>query len=180
MVNVYVVVCVDPDSVPDITPVPALILTPPGKLPAVLAKLVAFVAATVKLTDPPFATVPKLPAAVVHAGASDTVSKAVPDLHAIPSLFSSLKKYVPSTGNVKFATTVVAFVNDTEFAVTIAPVDELIASTKGGVELSLKFVPVSVTLVAVFSITLGLIEPIVGNVILSAKDNTPDPLVAIT
>ena len=59
-------------------------------------------------------------------------------------------------------------------------VEELIASTKGGVELSLKFVRVSVTLVAVFSITLGLIEPIVGNVILSAKDKVPDPLVAIT
>ena len=158
----------------------ALILTPPGKLPDVLAKLVAFVAATVKLTLPAADTVPRLPAEVVHAGASDTVNKAVPDLQAIPSLFSNLKKYVPSTGNVKFATTVVAFVNVTEFAVTIAPVDELIASTKGGVELSLKFVPVSVTLVAVFSITLGLIEPIVGKRTLSEKDNVPDPLVEIT
>ena len=94
--NVNVVVCVDPDSVPDITPVLELIVTPPGKLPDVLAKLVAFVAATVKSTLPKAATVPKLPAAVVHAGASDTVSKAVPDLHAIPSLFSNHKKYVPS------------------------------------------------------------------------------------
>jgi hypothetical protein len=157
-----------------------LIVTPPGKLPDVLAKLVAFVAATVKLTLPAAATVPRLPAAVVHAGASDTVSNALPDLHAIPSLFSNLKKYVPSTGNVKFATTVVAFVNDTEFAVTIAPVDALIASTKGGVELSLKFVPVSVTLVAVFSITLGLIELIVGKRTLSEKVKVPDPLVEIT
>ena len=33
-------------------------------------------------------------------------------------------------------------VNVTESAVSIKPVDELIASTKGGVELSLKFVPV--------------------------------------
>jgi hypothetical protein len=56
----------------------------------------------------------------------------------------------------------------------------LIASTKGGVELSLKFVPVITTLVAVFSIILGLIDEIVGNVILSAKDKVPDPLVAIT
>ena len=103
--NVYVVVLVDPDSVPDITP-ELLIVTPPGKLPDVLAKLVAFVAATVKLTLPAADTVPKLPAEVVHAGASDTVSKAVPDLHAIPSLFSSLKKYVPSTGKVNVATTV--------------------------------------------------------------------------
>ena len=87
---------------------------------------------------------------------------------------------MPSTGKVKFAVTEVALVNVTEFAVTIAPVDALIASTKGGVELSLKFVPVSVTAVCVFSITPGLIDPIVGNVILSAKDNVPDPLVAIT
>ena len=70
--------------------------------------------------------------------------------------------------------------NVTEFAVTIAPVDELIASTKGGVELSLKFVPVMTTLAALLSITVGLIPVIVGNVILSAKDNVPDPLVAIT
>ena len=114
-----------------------LIVTPPGKLPDVLAKLVAFVAATVKFTDPAAATVPKFPAEVVHAGASDTVNIAEADLHAIPSLFSNLKKYVPSTGKVKFAVTEVALVNVTEFAVTIAPVDELIASTKGGVELSL-------------------------------------------
>ena len=174
------VVPVDPVSVPVIAPVLVFKLAPPGSAPDCTAKVVAFVAATVKLIVPPFATVPKDPALVVHAGASDTVSKAVPDLHAIPSLFSNLKKYVPSTGNVKFAVTEVALVNVTEFAVTIAPVDELIASTKGGVELSLKFVPVSVTAVCVFSITLGLIDPIVGNVILSAKDNVPDPLVEIT
>ena len=163
-----------------IAPVLVFKLAPPGSAPDCTPKVVAFVAATVKLIVPPFATVPKLPAAVVHAGASDTVSKAVPDLHAIPSLFSNLKKYVPSTGNVKFATTVVAFVNDTEFAVTIAPVDALIASTKGGVELSLKFVPVSVIAVCVFSTTLGLIDPIVGKRTLSEKDNVPDPLVEIT
>ena len=173
------VVAVDPDSLPDIKP-ELLIVTPPGKLPDTFAKLVAFVAATVKLTDPAASTVPKDPALVVHAGASDTVSKAVPDLHAIPSLFSNLKKYVPSTGKVKFAVTEVALVNVTEFAVTIAPVDELIASTKGGVELSLKFVPVITILPALLSRTVGLIDEIVGNVILSAKDNVPDPLVAIT
>ena len=156
------------------------ILAPPGSDPDCTAKLVAFVAATVKLTLPKAATVPKLPAEVVHAGASDTVSKAVPDLHAIPSLISSVKKYVQSTDIVNVATTVVAFVNDTESAVTIAPVDALIASTKGGVELSLKFVPVIVTAVCVFSITPGLILDIVGNVVLSAKDNVPDPLVEIT
>ena len=58
--------------------------------------------------------------------------------------------------------------------------DALIASTKGGVELSLKFVPVITTLAALLSMTVGLIDEIVGNVILSAKDNVPDPLVAIT
>ena len=87
---------------------------------------------------------------------------------------------MPSTGKVKFAVTEVALVNVTEFAVTIAPVDELIASTKGGVELSLKFVPVITMLPALLSRTVGLIDEIVGNVILSAKDNVPDPLVAIT
>ena len=81
---------------------------------------------------------------------------------------------------VKFAVTEVALVNVTEFAVTIAPVDALIASTKGGVELSLKFVPVITMLPALLSRTVGLIDEIVGNVILSAKDNVPDPLVAIT
>jgi hypothetical protein len=175
-----VVVAVDPDSVPDITPVEELMLTPPGKDPVVLAKLVAFVAATVKLTLPAASTVPKLPAEVVHAGASDTVNKALAVLHAIPSLFSNLKKYVPSTGSVKFAVTEVALENVTEFAVTIAPVDALIASTKGGVELSLKLVPVITILAAVFSITVGLIPVIVGKVKLSAKDSVPDPLVAIT
>ena len=163
-----------------IAPVLVFKLAPPGSAPDCTAKLVAFVAATVKLIVPPFETVPKLPAEVVHAGASDTVSKAVPDLHAIPSLFSSLKKYVPSTDIVNVATTVVAFVNDTESAVTIAPVDELIASTKGGVELSLKFVPVIVTAVCVFSITPGLILDIVGKRTLSEKVKVPDPSVDIT
>ena len=152
-------------------------LAPPGSVPDCTAKLVAFVAATVKFTDPAAATVPKFPAEVVHAGASDTVNIAEADLHAIPSLFSNLKKYVPSTGKVKFAVTEVALVNVTEFAVTIAPVDELIASTKGGVELSLKFVPVITTLAALLSITVGLIPVIVGNVTPSAKLKTPEPFV---
>jgi len=131
------------------------------------------------LIVPPFATVPKFPAAVVHAGASDTVNNAEADLHAIPSLFSNLKKYVPSTGKVKFAVTDVALVNVTEFAVTIAPVDELIASTKGGVELSLKFVPVITTFDAVFSIALGLIDEMVGKVTASPKVKVATPLDAL-
>ena len=147
-------------------------LAPPGIDPDCTAKLVAFVAATVKLIVPPFATVPKLPAAVVHAGASDTVNNAEADLAARPSLFSTLKKYVPSTGNVKFAVIEVALENVTEFAVTIAPLDELIASTVGGVELSLKFVPVITTFVALFSITLGLIDEIVGKVTASPYANS--------
>jgi hypothetical protein len=126
-----VVVAVDPVSVPVIAPVDVFKLPPPGSDPDCIAKLVALVAATVKLIVPVADTVPKLPAAVVHAGASETVSKADPDLTARPSLFSILKKYVPSTGSVKFAVIEVALVNVTEFAVTIAPVDELIASTKG-------------------------------------------------
>ena len=169
------VVAVDPDSVPDITP-ELLIVTPPGKLPDVLAKLVAFVAATVKFTDPAASAVPKFPAAVVHAGASDTVNNAEADLAARPSLFSALKKYVPSTGNVKFAVREVALVNVTEFAVTIAPLDELIASTFGGVELSLKFVPVMTTLAALLSITVGLIDEIVGKVTGSPKVKDEIPL----
>ena len=39
----------------------------------------SLVAATVKFTAVPSATEPKLPAAVVHVGASDTVSIAVED-----------------------------------------------------------------------------------------------------
>ena len=76
----------------------------------------------------------------------------------------------------------VALEKDTEFAVTIAPVDALIASTKGGVELSLKFVPVIVTAVCVFSITLGLILPIVGFVspiVTDPPKDTADPFIVI-
>ena len=172
------VVAVDPVSVPVIAPVLEFKLAPPGSDPDCTAKLVASVAATVKFIVPAALTVPKLPAAVVHAGASETVSKADADLHARPSLFSNLKKYVPSTGKVKFAVTEVALVNVTEFAVTIAPVDELIASTKGGVELSLNPVPVITMFPALLSITVGLIEDITGLVSSTvAKDNTPDPFV---
>ena len=86
------VVAVDPVSVPVIAPVLEFKLAPPGSDPDCTAKLVALVAATVKLIVPPFETVPKLPAAVVHAGASETVSKADPDLTARPSLLYKIKK----------------------------------------------------------------------------------------
>ena len=75
-----------------IAPVLVFKLAPPGNDPDCTAKAVAFVAATVKLIVPAAATVPKDPAAVVHAGASYTVSKALPDLTDKPSLFSTLKK----------------------------------------------------------------------------------------
>mgnify|MGYP006921966220 CR=1 FL=1 len=73
-------------------------------------------------------------------------------------MFSTLKKYVPSTGKVNVATIWVALVNVILSAATIAPV-ELIASTWGT---DIKFVPVIVTAVCVFSITDGEIELIVG------------------
>ena len=105
---------------------------PPGKDPDVMAKEAASVAVIVIVpTFDPAAKLPRLPAAVCQAGASDTVSSAEPDRTANPSLFSTRRKYVPSTGNVNVATITVPLVNDTESADTIAPVVELIASTKG-------------------------------------------------
>ena len=67
---------------------------------------------------------------------------------------------MPSIGNVKVAIISVALVNATESAVTIAPEDELIASTKG---IETKLVPVIVTAVDVFSTTEGEILDIVGS-----------------
>ena len=92
IVKLYVVSVVAPLSVPDITPVPEFKETPPGKVPDVFEKDVAPVAATVYEIEVPEAFVPKDPADVVHAGASETVSKAEPDLTALPSLFSTLIK----------------------------------------------------------------------------------------
>jgi hypothetical protein len=92
IVKLYVVSEVAPLSVPDITPEPELIDTPPGKVPDVFAKEVAPVAATVYEIEDPAAFEPKEPADVVHAGASETVSKAELDLTALPSLFSTLIK----------------------------------------------------------------------------------------
>ena len=68
---------------------------------------------------------------------------------------------------------------ETEFAVTIAPVDELIASTVGGVELSLKFVPVITTFAALLSMTVGLIDEVVGKVTASPKLKVATPLDAL-
>jgi len=91
-VKLYVVSEVAPLSVPDITPVLEFKDTPPGKVPDVFAKDVAFVAATVYEIEDPAAFDPKDPADVVQAGASETVNIAVPDLTALPSLFSTLIK----------------------------------------------------------------------------------------
>jgi hypothetical protein len=87
------------------------------------------VAATVAtVPENPPAMVPREPAPVVQVGASDTVNIAEPDLAALPSLFSTRIKYVPSTGNVKLAVIDVALVNVIVFAGVTAPVVE-IAST---------------------------------------------------
>ena len=93
-VKLLVVVCVDPVSVPVIVaePTPVFKVAPPGNAPDVTAKLTASVAVKVKLKVPPFATVPKEPDPVTHAGASDIVNNAVAVRAAKPSLFSNLKK----------------------------------------------------------------------------------------
>ena len=92
IVKLYVVSEVAPLSVPDITPVLEFKDTPPGKVPDVFEKDVAPVAATVYEIEDPAAFDPKDPAAVVHAGASETVNNAEDDLTALPSLFSTLIK----------------------------------------------------------------------------------------
>ena len=83
---------VAPLSVPDITPDEVFKDVPPGNDPDCNAKDVAFVAATVYDIELPAAFDPKDPAAVVHAGASETVNNAEDDLTALPSLFSTLIK----------------------------------------------------------------------------------------
>ena len=83
-----------------LSPVAATVATVPEKLPAI---------------------VPREPAPVVQVVASDTVNMAEPDLTALPSLFSTRIKYVPSTGNVKLAVIDVALVNVIVFAAVTAP-----------------------------------------------------------
>ena len=85
---------------------------------------------------------------------------------------------MPSTGKVKLATIVVELVKETVSALVIAPV-ELIASTVGT---DTKFVPVIVTAVCVFSITLGLTADMVGLVSPTVTDpprETAEPLIVI-
>ena len=77
-----------------IVPVEVFKLTPPGNAPEVTAYVTALseVAVTVKLAVSPFAKEPNEPAAVLNVGESDTVSKAVELLAALPSGFSTLIK----------------------------------------------------------------------------------------
>ncbi len=136
-------------------------------------------AATVATVPEKFpAIVPNEPADVVQPGASDTVKSADELLTALPSLFSTLMKYVPSTVKVKFAVMDVALVNETELAMVTAPV-ELIASTCGT---DTKLVPEITTLVASFVIVDGLIPEIVGLVSPTVTDpprETAEPLIVI-
>ena len=140
-----------------LSPVAATVATVPEKLPAM---------------------VPREPAPVVQVGASDTVNIAVPDLTALPSLFSTRIKYVPSTGKVKLAVIDVALVNVMLFAAVTAPVEE-IASTCGT---DTKFVPAITTLVAVLGIVLGVTPVIVGLVspiVTEPPRDTADPFIVI-
>ena len=136
-------------------------------------------AATVATVPEKFpAIVPNEPAAVVQPGASDTVKSADELLAALPSLFSTLMKYVPSTAIVKFAVMDVALENETELAMVTAPL-EAIASTCG---IDTKLVPVITTLVAVFSIVDGLTPVTVGLVSPTVTDpprETAEPLIVI-
>ena len=136
-VNTFVV----SEKVNVLSPVAATVATVPEKFPAI---------------------VPNDPAPVVQVGASDTVSKALELLPALPSLFSTLIKYVPSVGKVKFAVIDVALVKVTVFAGVIDPL-EPIASTCG---MDTKFCPVITTFVAVLGIAEGLIEDTTGLLLL--------------
>ena len=165
-VKLYVVADVDdpPKSVVVITPVVefseqfacealvnTLVVSEKANVPSPVAATVATV------PENPPAIVPREPAPVVQVGASDTVNIA-PDLTALPSLFSTRIKYVPSTGKVKLAVIDVALVNVIVFAAVTAPVEE-IASTCGT---DTKFVPAMTTFVAVLSNVLGVTPVIVG------------------
>ena len=173
-----------PKSVVVITPVDefkeqfacdAFVNTEPTSLKVTVSPQAATVA-TVPEKFP--AIVPNEPADVVQPGASDTVKSADELLTALPSLFSTLIKYVPSVAKVKFAVMDVALENETELAMVTAPV-ELIASTCGT---DTKLVPVITTLVAVFSIVDGLIPEIVGLVSPTVTDppkDTADPFIVI-
>ena len=76
---------------------PVVKVNPVAIPPVVIANDVASVAVKVCVAIAALPEkVPNVPEAVTHAGASLTVNKAVALLTALPSLFSTLKKYVPS------------------------------------------------------------------------------------
>ena len=116
------------------------------------ATVLSLDAETEKLALSPAATLPRLPADVLHVGASDTVSIAELDLAANPSGFSTLIKYVPSVGSVTLTVSCVAESLVILFGKVITP-DELINSTLGVIT---KFVPAITTDVAVLPIADGV------------------------
>ena len=127
-------------------------------------------------TVEPADTVPMLPAPVEKLGAVEADKIAEDDLTALPSLFSTLKKY-EAEARVKVALIDVELVNATAVALVIAPVDELIASTIGT---ETKLVPAIVICEDVLGATYKLVEVIVGLVSdIDAKDKLPDASVTI-
>ena len=89
ILNENSVVAEAPLSVPDITPVDVFKDKPPGNEPDCNAYVIVWppsVATTVEEIDDPPAKVPRVPAAVVQTGPSETVN-AEPELTASPSGF---------------------------------------------------------------------------------------------
>ena len=181
-VKLYVVVAEAPDSVPVIVALVAAEFkdNPPGKAPDVIAKEAASVAEIVIVpTFAPALNVPRDPAAVVHDGSSETVRTA--DVcTALPSGFSMYKRYVPSTGKVNLTVICDAELKATSSADTLAPVDELIAVTRG----TDTNVPPAITqVVCAFVITFGVIDENVGLVsvvsVIDPPKATAEPLIVI-
>ena len=140
------------------------------------ATVLSLVAATDKLTLAPAATLPRLPALVLHVGASDTVSIADELRAAKPSGFSTLIKYVPSVGNVTLTVSCVAESLVILFGNVITP-DELINSTLGVITKPVPAITIDVALLpiadGVTPVTVGLVPPA------AVKDKTPEPSVCI-
>ena len=185
-VKLYVVSLVAAGAVPVIAPVDELsvkFIVLAGVFELLVKTLVVSLNATVesdeaptsKDTDAPAATSPRLPADVLHVGASDTVSIADELRAARPSGFSTLIKYVPSVGKVALTVSCVAESLVMLFGKVITP-DELINSTCGVIT---KFVPAITRLAAVLPVAEGVTPVTVGYVAVAAatKLNTPEPSV---
>ena len=95
-------------------------------------------------------------------------------------MFSIYRRYVPSTGNVNFTVICDAELKATSSAATLAPVDELIAVTKGTVT---KLPPAITQVVCVFSIVDGVIDEKVGldsvAIVTDPPRETAEPLIVI-